>query len=107
MHTPSQYVLAQIDMRGANKEPLEAAKKRFTENTGFRMSRVQFQSNAQQEYMHTPPKFIEQINGSTVDPLINATAEQIIQAQPGMTLSEIKELRQHQRFDVTALAVKR
>ena len=42
---PCQYAVAQVNMRGSVRDPLDAAKKRFTENTPFRMSRVQFQTN--------------------------------------------------------------
>ena len=67
------------------------------------MTNVQFQANAPQEYLHTPLKFVVQIQGSKIDSLLNSSTDQIVQPQPSMTLSEIKELSKHQRFDVTAL----
>ena len=62
---PSEYAVAQQNMRSGNKNPLEQALKRFKENTAFRMTNVQFQGNAPQEYLHTPLKFVVQIQGST------------------------------------------
>lgn len=103
MRNPSEYTTAQLNMRGNNKGTLEAAMQRFSANTAFRMSKVQFQSNAQQEYLHTPLKFVVQIQGSKFDPIMKKNADQIVQPEPSMTLSEIKELTKHQRFDVTAL----
>ena len=100
---PSEYAMAQQFMRSGNKSPLDAVAKRFQANTLWRMSMVQFQGNAQQEYMHTPVKLVVQIQGSKFDPLLNDKADQTMQPQPSMTLSEIKELTKHQRFDVTAL----
>ena len=90
-------------MRSANRDPLEAAEKRFIENTTFLMTSVQFQTNVKQEYMHTPLKCMVQIASSKFDPLLKSKDDQIIQAQPGMTIREVKELMQHQRFDITAL----
>ena len=99
---PSQYAVGQIVMRGS-MAPLEAAQKRFPENKHFRLSRVQFQANAQQEFIHTPLKLLVQLGRSSLDPLLSQEDGQVVQPEPGMTLSDIKGLRQHQRFDVTAL----
>ena len=90
-------------MRNSNKKPLEDALKRFKANTGFRMTNVQIQGNAPQEYLHTPLKFVIQMQGSSFDPLLNTHSDRIVQPEPSMTLSEIKELQKHQRLDVTAL----
>ena len=103
MRNPSEYATAQLSMRGNNKGPLEAALQRFDTNNAFRMSKVQFQSNTQQEYLHTPLKFVVQIQGSKFDPILKKNADEKAQPEPSMTLSEIKELTKHQRFDVTAL----
>ena len=100
---PSEHVVAHQNMCSGNKNPLEQALNRFKPNTAFRMTNVQFQGNAPQEYLHTPLKFVVQILGSKFDPLLHTSADQIVQHQPSMALSEIKELTQHQRFDVTAL----
>ena len=99
---PSHYAVGQIVMRGS-MAPLEAAQKRFPENKHFRLSRVQFQANAQQEFIHTPVKLLVQLGRSSLDPLLSQEDGQVVQPEPGMTLSDIKGLRQHQRFDVTAL----
>ena len=90
-------------MRNDKKEPLERAKERFTENKCFRMSAVHFQSNAAQEYIHTPIKIVVDLGNTKLDPLLSRAEGQIIQAQPALTLSEINELQQSQRFDVIAL----
>ena len=90
-------------MRNGNKRPLEQALNRFKVNTAFRMTNVQFQGNCAQEYLHTPQKFVIQIQGSKFDSLLNTSTHQIVQPQPSMTLKEIKDLTKHQRFDVTAL----
>ena len=103
MRNPSEYATAQLSMRGNNKGPLEAALQRFDTNNAFRMSKVQFQSNTHQEYLHTPLKFVIQIQGSKFDPILKKNADEKVQPEPSMTLSEIKELTKHQRFDVTAL----
>ena len=67
------------------------------------MTHVQFQENTPQEYLHTPLKFVVQIQGSKFDSLLNTSPDQLVQPEPSTTLSEIKELTNHQRFDVTAL----
>ena len=90
-------------MRNDKKEPLEQAKKKFAENKCFRMSAVHFQSNTAQEFMHTPLKFVVDLSSTRLDPLLSRAEGQIIQAQPGLTISEINELQQSQRFDVIAL----
>ena len=90
-------------MRSGNKNPLEQALKRFKANTAFRMTNVQFQGNCPQEYLHTPQTFVVQIQGSKVDSLLNTSTHQLVQPQPSMALSEIKDLTKHQRFYVTAL----
>ena len=103
LQDPSQYVAAQLTMRSANRDPLKAAEKRFIENTTFLMTSVQFQTNVKQEYMHTPLKCMVQIASSKFDPLLKSKDNQSIQAQPGMPIREVKQLMQHQRFDITAL----
>ena len=80
LQDPSQYVAAQLTMRSANRDPLEAAEKRFIENTAFLMTSAQFQTNVKQEYMHTPLKCIVQIAGSKFDPLMKIRDDPIIQA---------------------------
>ena len=67
------------------------------------MSAVRFQSNAAQEYIHTPLKIVVDLGNTKLDPLLSRAEGQIIQAQPALTLSEINELQQSQRFDVIAL----
>lgn len=83
--------------------PLEDAKQKFAENACFRMSKVEFQAGVQQEYLHTPLKFSVDLKKTKFDPLVNHGHGQVIQPEPAMTLSEVKELQQNQRFDVTAL----
>jgi hypothetical protein len=100
---PSQYVVAQLNMRGANKEPLDKAKVKFSDNKTFHLSKVRMHNNTQKQYLHTPCKFVVQIQGSSFDPLVGAKPGQTIQAEPAMDLSNIRDLTQHQRFDVTAL----
>ena len=103
LSNPSHYVKGEILMRNDKKEPLEQAKKKFTENKSFRMSAVHFQSNTAQEFVHTPLKFVVDLSSTRLDPLLSRAEGQIIQAQPCLTLSEINELQQSQRFDVIAL----
>ena len=90
-------------MRGNKRETLDQAFKRFKENTPFLMSSVQFPISVNQQYIHTPLKMIVDMNGSKFDPIMKTNADEVIQAQPGMTLSEVKELMQNQQFDITAL----
>ena len=103
MLNPSEYVVAQQSMRNGNRAALDATLHRYRPNTAFRMTNVQFQGNAIQEYMHTPLKVVVQMQSSKFDPILNASANQVVQPQPSMTLSEVKELTKRQRFDVTAL----
>jgi hypothetical protein len=70
------------------------------------MSAVHFQSNCAQEYLHAPLKFVVDLSRTKLDPLLSKEDGQVIQAQPSLTLSEINELQQNQRFDVTALVEK-
>ena len=53
--------------------------------------------------MNTPQKFVALISGTKFDPLLNSNTNHIVQPEPSMTLREIKDLTQRQRFDVTAL----
>ena len=97
------YMLCQLAMKDGKKEPLEDALKRFKENTSFRMSNVHFVNKSAQEYVHAPIKFVVDLGKTKMDPLMSQGDGQSIQAEPAMTLTEVKELQQHQRFDVTAL----
>ena len=90
-------------MRNSDRKPLEAAEKKFTANKSYRMTVVKFQTATPQEYIHTPQMFVVNLSTTKWHPLMSRTEGQIIQPQPRMTLSEIKELTQNQRFDVTAL----
>ena len=103
---PSHYAKGEIPMRSNRREPLEQAKKKLAENKCFRMSAVHFQSNCAQEYLHAPLKFVVDLSRTKLDPLLSKEDGQVIQAQPSLTLSEINELQQNQRFDVTALVEK-
>ena len=67
------------------------------------MSGVHFQTNTAQEYVHTPQKFVVNMARTKFDPLMSKGDGQIVQPQPSMTLHEINDLKQNQRFDVTAL----
>ena len=67
------------------------------------MSRVHFQSNCVQEYLHTPLKTIVDLSRTTMDPLLSSAEGEVIQPEPSLTLSEINEIQQNQRFDVIAL----
>ena len=100
---PSQYVAAQQLMRNGNRNALDRVYQRLKANTCFRMSNVQLNGNTQQEFMNTPQKFVVLIPGTKFDPLLNSNTNQIVQPEPSMTLREIKDLTQRQRFDVTAL----
>jgi hypothetical protein len=103
LSNPSHYARGEIFMRSEKKEPLEQAKKKLTENKCFRMSAVHFQNNCAQEYLHTPQKFVVDLSSTRLDPLLSTGEGRVIQAQPSLTLSEINELQQNQRFDVIAL----
>ena len=100
---PSQYVAAQQLMRNGNRNALDRVYQRLKANTCFHMSNVQLNGNTQQEFMNTPQKFVVLISGTKFDPLLNSNTNQIVQPEPSMTLREIKDLTQRQRFDVTAL----
>ena len=100
---PNHYAKGEIFMRNEKKEPLEQAKKKYAENKCFRMSAVHLKSNSAQEYLHTPLKFVVDLSRTRLDPLLSTVEGQLIQAQPSLTLSEINELQQNQRFDVIAL----
>ena len=101
---PSQYVKGEILMIPCrNMKPLEEAKEKFKENKSFHMHLVKFQANTAQEYLHTPQKFVVNLSTTTFDPLMSKAQGEVIIPQPSMTLSEINDLKQNQRFDVTAL----
>lgn len=100
---PTQYAKGEIGMKSQDMKPLEAAKEKFKESITFRMSRVKFQGNTAQEYVHTPQKFVVNLSLTKFDPLVSKVQGGVIQAQPSMTLSEMSDLKQNQRFDVTAL----
>ena len=89
-------------MRNQDRKPLEAAKK-FTDKKSLRMSAVKLQASTSQEYLHTPLMFIVSMSTAHFDPRMSDAQGIAIQAQPSMTLSDINELTQNQRFDVTAL----
>ena len=90
-------------MRSQDRNPLHAAAAKFGENKVFRMRDVKFQTATAQEYLHTPQKFVVNQNTTKFDPLMSRAQGEVVQGQPSMTLSEINDLTQNQRFDVTAL----
>ena len=67
------------------------------------MSAVGFQQSNQQDYLHTPIKFAVSMSATKFDPLMSKNDGGAIHPQPSMTLSELNELQQNRRFDVTAL----
>ena len=100
---PTQYVKGEIGMKGQDMAPLKKAMDKYAENKCFRMSAVAFQQSAQQEYLHTPIKFAVNMSNTKFEPLMHKNDGGAIHPQPSMTLCELNELQQTQRFDVTAL----
>ena len=84
--------------------PLKKAAKTYADKLQFRMSKVCLRSDVRQEYLHCPLKLIVDLGKTHTDPLLAGTCGvDNLQAQPAMTLVQVKGLTQSQRFDVTAL----
>ena len=100
---PRQYVRGEIGMRNSDLKPPQAAEKKFTANKSYRMSAVKFHTGTSQEYIHTPQKFVVNLSTTKLNPIMSRNQGGVIQPQPSMTLFDINELTQNQRFDVAAL----
>ena len=99
----SQYVIAHINMRSDNREPLKKAETKFKADLKFRISKVALGSSVKQEYLHTPIKLKIDLAKTTVEALLQQKQGETVQACPSMSIKDCKKLQQTQRFDVTAL----
>ena len=100
---PETYISASTVMRAGNKEPLEALRNKFKDNRKFRLSKVALQTQAKQQYLHTPLKMRIDIGKTHSEPLLSAQDGEIVQPEPKLTLRDCAQLQQAQRFDVTGL----
>ena len=100
---PNQYARGEVTMGKDDRTPLNQADAALKDNKAFRISQVRFQTATAQEYVHTPQKFVVNLKQTKRNPLMSHKEGEIVQAQPSMTLAEINDLKQAQRFDVTAL----
>ena len=100
---PETYISASAVMRAGNKQPLDALSNKFKDNRKFRLTKVALQTQAKQQYLHTPLKMRIDIGKTHSEPLISTKDGEIIQPEPKMTLRDCAQLQQAQRFDVTGL----
>ncbi len=101
---PTSYLAAQMSTRNADMKPLKRAEGIYKDNLLFRVSKVSLLSDSKQYVLHRPLKLVVNSGKTKTDPLLASTCGvNNLQAQPRMTLSQVQELQQTQRFDVTAL----
>ena len=100
---PSEYVIAHINMRSDNMQPLKKAEAKFKGNLKFRISKVALESSAKQEYIHTSIKLKIDLAKTKADPVMQQKEGENVQPTPSMSIKDCKGFQQSQRFDMTAL----
>lgn len=99
---PSQYCMAEIKKTKNDMKPLTKAEAKFKEGCAFKMSKVQFNTGASLQYMHTPLKFSVNLNSTEFAALLDDPSMPR-QPQSSNTVAESQEISSGQCFDITAL----
>ncbi len=101
LQDPSAYVRAEVKMKNGDKAPIVAATDKYKDGLRFRMSKVRFAAG-KPEYISAPLQILVDLQTTKMDPLLNE-AQAAPEPQPVTSVASCLELRQVQRFDLTAL----
>ena len=99
---PAQYVLGDSHGKGMSEEKANQLKQKFKEGLVFRMSKVVFATNVNQQYNNTPKTEVVSMQHTTWNPVLS-TGSKNIMPEPGIPIAASMGIGREQLFDALAL----
>ena len=99
---PTQYMLGDAHGKGMNEAKLNALTNRFKAGLVFRMSKINFADNTNQQYNSTPKTEVVSMVNTTFNPVLVSAAKPIM-AEPAIPIVASLGIDHEQLFDAMAL----